>query len=57
MEGYCTLRETAQVLGIKVRTIREWIRKGKIKAEKNNYKHSNYWYISESEISRIKRGE
>ena len=29
-----TIKETAKYLGLKVRTIREWIKKGKIKAGK-----------------------
>lgn len=44
------LKDAANILGIKVRTIREWIRNGKIKAVKdeNNW----YWKIPESEIER-----
>ena len=53
---YYTIRQTSDILGVKVRTIREWIKKGKIKAEKNDYKHSNQWYISDDEINRV-RGE
>lgn len=49
-----SIKEAAELLGIKVRTVREWIRKGKIKAEKNNYQHCNQWYIPENEITRIK---
>lgn len=45
-----SLREAAQLLGIKVRTIREWIKLGKIKAEKSE--NDWYWMISESEIAR-----
>lgn len=29
-----TIKEAAEILGLKVRTIREWIRKGKIEAGK-----------------------
>lgn len=29
-----TIREAAEILGLKVRTLREWIRKGKIEAGK-----------------------
>ena len=38
---YMTIRETAEALGLKVRTIREWIRKGKIEAGKIG----NKWFI------------
>ena len=55
MRNY-SIKETAEVLGIKVRTVREWIKKGKIKAAKNDYRHSNQWFISEDEIKRV-RGE
>ena len=43
-----TIRQVAKLLGIKVRTIREWIKKGKIKAVKNG----NEWYIPKEEIYR-----
>ena len=36
-----TIKETAEILGLKVRTIREWIKKGKIKAGKIG----NKWFI------------
>lgn len=48
---YYNVRQAANLLGIKVRTVREWIRKGKIKAGK--YDVSNRWYIPDSEIERI----
>lgn len=49
-----SIKEAAELLGIKVRTVREWIKKGKIKAEKNDYRHSNQWFISQDEIARVK---
>lgn len=42
-----TIRETASILGLKVRTIRKWIDVGYIKAEKRG----KCWYISEKEIN------
>ena len=36
-----TIREAAEILGLKVRTIREWIKKGKIEAGKIG----NKWFI------------
>lgn len=41
-----TIRETADFLGLKVRTIREWIRKGKIKAIKVGCR----WFIPLDEL-------
>lgn len=43
-----TIRETADALGLKVRTIRKWVRIGKIRAEK----HGQYWFIFDEEINR-----
>lgn len=45
------IRQTSNLLGIKVRTVREWIRQGKLKAQK--YPVSNRWFITEDEIKRI----
>ena len=42
------LREAAALLGVKVRTIREWIKLGKIQAVKSE--NDWYWEIPESEI-------
>ena len=44
------LREAAMILGIKIRTLREWIKLGKIKAVKSQNKW--YWEIPEDEIVR-----
>lgn len=41
-----TIREAADALGLKVRTIREWVKKGKLPAEKGK----KYWNISEEAI-------
>ena len=46
---YYSLKEAAKLLGIQVRTVREWIRQGKIQAEKAE--NGWYWRISEEEIS------
>lgn len=48
-QGYSII-ESAKHLGIKARTVREWIRSGKIKAHKNT---SGKWVIMENEIGRI----
>ena len=52
MDKRYSIRQASELLGIKVRTVREWIRLGKIKAEK--YEVSNRWFISESEILRVR---
>lgn len=52
MERNYSLAQTAVLLGIKVRTLRTWIVNGKIKAQK--YPCSNRWFISESEIRRLR---
>ena len=54
MERGYNLIETASLLGIKVRTVREWIRNGKLNAQK--LANSNRWVVLESEIKRV-RGE
>ena len=52
MNRFYTIREASTALGVKVRTIRDWIVKGKIKAAK--FPVSRRWVIPESEIKRIK---
>lgn len=55
MENMYNTFEAAKLLGIKVRTMRAWIHDNKIKAIK--YPCGTKWYISASEIERIKKGE
>lgn len=45
---YYSLKEAAKLLGIQVRTLREWIKKGTIKAEKAE--NGWHWRIPEEEI-------
>lgn len=45
-----TLKEAADRLGIKVRTIREWVRNGKIAAEKDA--QGWCWTVQEEEVER-----
>ena len=47
-----TLREAADVAGIKIRTARKWVALGKIKAEKDA--KSKRLVISDSEIERLR---
>lgn len=55
IERFYNLNETSALLGIKVRTAREWVKTGKLKAVK--YTDSRPWYVSESEIRRIQNGD
>lgn len=54
VEKRYSVRQASNLLGIKVRTVREWIKLGKLKGIK--YDCSNRWFIPESEITRV-RGE
>ena len=49
-KGY-NLREVADLLGIKVRTARYWVRIGKINAQKIT--GTTRWIVFESEIKRL----
>ena len=51
MEKYYSLAQTAEILGIKLRTVRDWLRKGKINAKK--YEGGKKLYVSQSEIERL----
>ena len=55
IERYYNLNETSVLLGIKVRTAREWVHNGKMKAVQ--YAHGKSWYVAESEIRRIQNGD
>lgn len=48
-----TLREASYYSGVKVRTLRDWIVKGKINAFK--YSAGRMWFIPQREIERLKR--
>lgn len=52
MEKMYSLRQAANILGVKIRTLRGWVVQGKVNATK--YPNSNRWYIAEDEIRRIK---
>lgn len=54
VEKYYGIKQTSELLGLKMRTVRDWVIKGKIKAIK--YQGSNRWSIPESEVKRV-RGE
>ena len=55
IERYYNLNETSVLLGIKVRTAREWVHNGKMKAVQ--YAYGKSWYVAESEIRRIQNGD
>ena len=46
-----SIRDVANIVGVKVRTVREWIRLGKIKGEKNPI--SRRWFFTKEEVDRI----
>lgn len=49
-KAYYTLLETANIFKIRIRTVREWLKIGKIQAAK----HGTMWRVSASEIDRLK---
>lgn len=51
MKNY-SIREAAIAIGVKVRTIRDWIANRKILAHKA--KNNWYWLVSEDEVERVK---
>lgn len=46
------LCDAAELLGIKVRTAREWIKDGRLLAKK--YPGCNRWFVEEEEIIRVR---
>lgn len=52
--GY-NLNEVAELLGLKVRTVRQWVKDGKVKATK--IADSRRWIVTESEIRRLQNGD
>lgn len=51
MEKTYKLKEAAEILGLKVRTIRQWVHDGKIEAFK--VPGGKHWFIKESELRRV----
>ena len=49
-KGY-SLTDVADLLGIRVRTVRQWVHDGKIKARK--IAGTNRWVVLESEVKRL----
>lgn len=53
MEKNYNVRETSKILGLTVRTVRQWIHDGKLIAKK--YGGGKMWYISQREIERVQK--
>ena len=51
MERGYNLVQVSELLGIKVRTAREWVHNGKMKA--NKIEGSRRWIVMESEVKRL----
>ena len=51
MEKHYDLVETAEILGVKVRTLRKWLKDGFLVAHR--YEGKKKWYVSQSEIDRL----
>lgn len=51
MTKYYDLAETAEILGVPVRTLRQWQRTGYMTCYR--YEGRNKWYVSQEEIERI----
>lgn len=49
MDQMFTIKQVANVTGAKVRTVREWIRLGKINGEKIK---GGRWYFTEEEVNK-----
>ncbi|NLX98249.1 MAG: helix-turn-helix domain-containing protein [Rhodopirellula sp.] len=57
VKDYCSTDEVAELLGKAKFTVREWARRGRIKAEKRRSGRGKYqsWVISHDELNRIQR--
>ncbi len=56
MNNYYTTEETAKILKIKIRTLRQWINDGKIATFRMDALDSRRLYISREEILRVTGG-
>jgi len=52
MEKGYNLIQVAELLGVKIRTVRKWVSTGVIKATK--IKGTNRWVVLESEVRRLR---
>lgn len=46
-----SMKEAAAIIGVQTRTIRQWLKVGKIKGEKNPI--SKRWFFSKEEVEEI----
>ena len=53
VERMYNIRDTALLFGVKVRTVRQWIKDNRINGVK--IAGSNRWSVSESEIDRVQK--
>lgn len=47
----CSVKEASEILNVKVRTVRDWIASGKIKANKD--KKTRRWEISKKSLEKL----
>lgn len=55
MKKMLNLRQAADVLGLQLRTVREWVRSGRLAGVK--MAGSNRWSVPEGEIIRVQKGK
>ena len=55
IEKCFNLQEVANLMGMKVRTIRQWVHDGKLKA--NKIPGTKRWIVLESEVRRLQNGD
>ena len=55
VERMYNIRDTALLFGVKVRTVRQWIKDNRINGVK--IAGSNRWSVSESEINRVQKNK
>jgi len=53
IQGYLTVKEAAQILGIDPLTLKRWDKKGKIKARRHPM--NNYRIFTEEEVMKLKK--
>lgn len=49
-----SIKEASELSGVKVRTIRSWIKSGFLKAKKNA--RSRFWFIKDEDLQKIMEG-
>lgn len=54
MQKYYTLKQVSEITGVKMRTLRDWLSRGKLKAIK--YPNQRRWFVSAEELNRLMKG-